>query len=285
MATLFNITVPSNAVTLNAKRSGQITFTVANTTGRSLGVIFRVVPSDPNIQSWFQLGEDATSRLDPHQTVQYTVTVTIPDNAAAKDYDFHLVVAEDTNPDDNFTNSPDVRVTAPALAAPPANKPFPWWIIAVIIAVLVVIVIIVVAVVSNNNRANANATATGQFFATQTASAVFATQTELARPTTAPTPRPPATISVTNGSTSFVIFTVTYVVNGNLQSQTSGTLATFAKLSVTIPGDATNVSVQIQNNTGFGMRNSCDAFTMSVAKNASYSVSGTNALVTSCSQP
>src|SRR5262249_12761475 len=118
MATLFNITVPSNVVTLNAKRVGKITFTVANPTGRSLGVIVQIAPADPGIQSWFQLEEDAPSRINPQQTVQYTVTVTVPDNAPPKDYSFHLVVAEDSNPDDNFSNSPDVRVTAPAPVPP-----------------------------------------------------------------------------------------------------------------------------------------------------------------------
>jgi len=329
MATLFNITVPSNVVTLDAKRTGKITFTVANATGRSLGAIVQVVPSDPGIQDWFQIEEGAAHRLDPHQTVQYTVAVHVPDNAPPKDYSFHLVVAEDSNPDDNFTNSPDVRVTAPPPAAPPAKRPFPWWIIAAIVAVLVVIVIIVVAVVSNNQaRANANATSTAganaatqtaaflaqqgatqtaqfladqaatqtqqfindhaatatiQFLQTKTAIA-FATQTELARPTPTFTPRPPATITVSNTGGFVAHFSVSFTSAGSFQTKSTGDITAGTSQSITIPGDATGISVQIQEFTGFSWNNACGAFNFSPAQNKHYTVSGTT-FGPSCSEP
>jgi hypothetical protein len=334
MATLFNITVPSNVLNLDATRTGQITFTVANTSARSLGTNAQVVPSDPAIQSWFQIEQGAARHLDPHQTVQYIVTVHIPENAPPQSYTFHLVVADESNPDDNFNTSPDVRVTAPPPAAPPAKKPFPWWIIAVAVVVVIVIIIIIAAVVGTNQaRSNADATSTAaanatanaatqtavflaqqgatqtaeflaqqgatqtqqflnehaatatvQFFQTQTALAVFATQTQQARPTATPTARPPATVTVSNNGGFFAQFSVSYNFSGGFQTQTTGQFGAGSSQSISIPGDAFNISVQIQDNTGFNLRNACDPFNFSPAQNKHYSVSG-GTFNTSCSEP
>src|SRR4051794_15729826 len=163
MALLFDITVPTNTLLLDSKRSGQITFTVASTSPRSLTARAQVIPSDPSIASWFQLEPGYARRtLDPHQTVQYLITLQVPPTAPAKDYSFHLTIAEESNPADNFSNSPDVKVSVPAIVVAPPPKPFPWWIIAVIAALVIVVVVVVAVVVTNNNNANANATATVQ---------------------------------------------------------------------------------------------------------------------------
>jgi hypothetical protein len=309
MATLFDVTIPSNILTLDAKRSGQITFTVANATGRSLGAIAQVVSSDPSIQSWFQIEQGASRRLAPHETVQYTVTVVVPATAAPQSYTFHLVIADEANPDDNFTSSPDVRVTAPAPVVP-TKKPFPWWIIAVIAAVVVVVIIIIAVVASNQASANANATATASanaatqtalaanaatqtaaafaqqtaVAATQTAASIFATQTQQARPTPTFTPRPPATVTVSNNGGFLAQFTVSYGFSGGGQTQTTGQFPVGSSQSITIPGDAFNIVVQIQVNTGFNLRDACGAFNFSPAQNKHYTVSGTT-FGSSCSEP
>ena len=356
MANLFNITVPSDSLILDAKRTGQITFTVSNTAGRPLSVEAEVTPSDASIQSWFQIDQGASRHLNANETIQYTVTVHVPDNAAPRDYIFHLVVAEETNPDDNFGDSPSIKVTVPPLTAPPAPKPFPWWIVAAAAVVVILIVAIIVIVVNNNNQrintentstalflnqqaatqtaqflsqqaasatavflsqqaatqtaafltqqsaiqtaqfiAQQGATQTAQFLnehaltltvedlQTKTAVAIFATQTQLARPTATPTPHPPATITVSNSGGFFAQFTVSYNSGCVFQSQTSGQFGAGSSQSITIPGDSTSITVQIQDNTGFGLRNSCDAFILSTAQNANYNVTGTT-FISSCSQ-
>ena len=330
MAVLFNITVPSNTLTLDAKRSGQITFTVASTSGRSLVALAQLSPSDPSMASWFQLEQGAARRsFESHQTVQYVVTVQAPPTAPAQDYTFHLIIAEESNPDDNFSNSPDIKVTVPAPNAPPPKKPFPWWIVAVAAAILIMIVAIIVIAVNNSNQANANATSTAranfntqtavflsdqsatqtaeflvqqgqtqaaaaalaqqgqtqaaalltqqaaQVFASQTAAAVFATQTQQARPTATLTPRPPATITVSNSGGFFAFFSVSYNTPGGFQSQSTSQFGAGSSQSITVPGDATGISVQIQVNTGFGNRNACGAINLDSAQDRSFNVSGT----------
>ncbi len=327
MANLFTVTTPANAVTLDANRTGQVIFTVANTSPRSLGILAQVVPSDPGIQSWFQIEQGPSRQLNTNETAQYTVTVRVPASAAAGDYNFHLTVAEQSNPDDNFVNSSAIRVTVPPPSAPPAPKPFPWWIIAVAALVIIVIVAIIVAVVvSNNNQANANATATvranaatqtaaflsqqgatqtaqflnqaatqtqqflnehaatatiqslqtqtAEFFATQTAISVFATKTELALP--------PANISVSNQGAFVVQFTVSYTVNGAAQNQGTGQFPVGTTQTISIPGFARNISVQVQVIGVLG--NGCgSAFTFATARNVTIVASGT-VFSASCSQ-
>ncbi len=185
MATLFNITTPVSSMTLDAQRKGKAAFTVSNTSGHPLRARARVVTQDTNILPWFTVDAPTDRSIAAAGTEQYTVQIAVPPNAAAGDYTFRLLMVEETNPDENFTEGPGVKVTVPAPVEEP-KKPFPWWIVAIAVAVLVIVVAAIALIVKANDdaRANANATATSQS-ATNAAQAANQAATSTAQVVTA----------------------------------------------------------------------------------------------------
>jgi hypothetical protein len=65
------------------------------------------------------------------------VQITVPPGASAGDYTFRLDVVDLANPDDNFSEGPTVKFVVPAPV--PVKKPFPWWIVAVIVGILILV--------------------------------------------------------------------------------------------------------------------------------------------------
>ncbi len=122
--------------------------------------------------------------------------------------------------------------------------------------------------------------------ATQTAlaptpTAPVVTATLLSQQTT-PTPRPPATITLTNRGAFVARFWVSFSsLSQGSQTLTTDSFPVGVSQSRTIPGDATGIKVQIQDFTGFNWRDACGPYIFSVAQNVSYIVYGTT-LSTSC---
>jgi len=158
---------------------------------RKLDATAKLVTDPPNSPSakWlsFVLPDGKTSPTDTSRAFdidenkQYQVKIVAPPDAIRGGYSFKLVVAEDTNPDDNFSESPTVTFTVPD----PVERKLPIALIIGIIVVVLVIIIAIVAVVaiSGNNQTNSNATGTA-VAVTQTATAnVAATETVVANQT------------------------------------------------------------------------------------------------------
>src|SRR5664279_3996407 len=167
MPSPFDITVATNTVTLDNNRIGVAAFTVKNNTRRRVHASARVSTTPPDGARWLTIlppdsgGTDPANVRDiPIDGVQnFQVKIAVPMDAAPASYTMKLTVADEVNPDDNFTDSPDVLFNVREIPKP-APRPFPIWIIPAIIIALVVIVAIIVGGITAANNANANATGT-----------------------------------------------------------------------------------------------------------------------------
>lgn len=151
MPSPFDITTATNTVTLDNKREGVAVFTVRNATRRRLRATARLTSTPPEGAQWLSLlPPESGDAAAPNQrdfpidsTQQLQVKIAVPASAAPGSYTLKLTLADEVNPDENFTTSPDVLFTVREVPKPEA-KPFPVWIIPVIvIAVLVIGAIII----------------------------------------------------------------------------------------------------------------------------------------------
>jgi hypothetical protein len=156
MPSPFDITVASNTVNLDNKREGVATFTVHNNTRRRLRAAAQLTTQPPEAARWLTLlppeGGAVTSgnvRDFPiDSTQQYQVKIVVPMDAPPGSATFKLLVADEVNPDDNFTESPDVMFTVREVPKAPPPQPLPPWLIpAIVIAVLVIVAIIAAVII------------------------------------------------------------------------------------------------------------------------------------------
>jgi hypothetical protein len=179
----FEITTPSNTVTLDEKtRQGIATFTVKNISRRRLRASGRIVtkPADSPAAKWIAiLGPDGQPQpadsprdFNVDESKQYQVRVAPTADAAPGSYTFNLLVAEELNPDDNFTASSDMVATVSQPVKEEAKKLPPWLIPVIVFVVIVVVVGIIATVLITNNQRNINATATAVVLGA-TATSVF----------------------------------------------------------------------------------------------------------------
>ena len=159
MPSPFDITTASNTVTLDNNRQGIAVFTVKNNIRRHMHALARVTTQPPEALKWLTiLPADATSS-DPANvrdfpvdgTQQIQVKIAAPADAPPASYTLKLTVADQDNPDDNFTDSPDVMFSVREVTKP-APKPFPSWIIPVVLIGVAVIVVIILGGVALSNR-------------------------------------------------------------------------------------------------------------------------------------
>ncbi len=141
----FTITTATNTLHLDNKGQTQAVFTVSNDSGRALRGRGHVTPQDPATEAWFALDGAAVRDFAVAGTQQYMVLVTVPPTTPPGTYSFRLDLADEINPDENFTAGPPVSfaVLPPPPPPPPAPKIPSWvWIAAGVVALLVVVGII-----------------------------------------------------------------------------------------------------------------------------------------------
>ena len=126
MAITFTVTSASEKVPLDAKGTGNIAFTVSNTSGRHVRGRLRVVPQAPAIKSWLTIAGDAEQDFPPGVTQQITVRVAVPAGSTEGTYVFRLDCVSVEQPDEDYTQGPTVSI--PVAKPAPKPKPFPWWI-------------------------------------------------------------------------------------------------------------------------------------------------------------
>lgn len=171
MAQPFEITAATNSVVLNNSREGVATFTVRNLTRRHVRAVAKVLPLEPNLPavSWISIipldgaGVAATTDVrdfQPEATQQYRVRVSAPTNATPGSHAFKLVVAEEINPDENYTESPGVTFTLPDLVRPERYRVSRWLIPLVIVVVAVVALIALIVAGQNADVQSGEATQT-----------------------------------------------------------------------------------------------------------------------------
>lgn len=119
MAAAFVITSPTNTVLLGTDRTGQAAFTVSNQTGRAVRARASVAALDPTQSGWLTLAGTAERDFPIGGMEHFTVTVTVPPEAAGGLYPFRLDIASVVNPDEDWAQGPGVAFEVPALLPPP----------------------------------------------------------------------------------------------------------------------------------------------------------------------
>jgi hypothetical protein len=137
MPSSFAITVTSSTLKLGTERTGAISITVTNTTNRALRGRAQI-EADPTAQPWLTLLGEAERSFAAGLTQQYVVNVGVPASAPASSTTMRLNMIGVENPDEDFTRGPTVTIEVPA-APVPVKRPFPWWIVAVVVVILVII--------------------------------------------------------------------------------------------------------------------------------------------------
>lgn len=144
----FAITAAANTMQLD-DRHGETTFTVSNASGRTLRGRAQLTSEAPDVASWLSLTGEPTREFAVAGTQQYAVHIDIPPEAPPGSYPFRLDMIGVENPDEEYTRGPVVTFEAP----PPAEvkKPFPWWIILIVLGVVAFIGIVLALLLRNPN--------------------------------------------------------------------------------------------------------------------------------------
>src|SRR5215510_13016403 len=138
MNRIFAITTASDRVPTGGDGRGEITFTVTNSSARSLRGQLRVRPLGSTNVEWLNIAGETERNFSPNATQQVVVKVSVPPGTPAGKYQFRLDTVSLINPDDDFTEGPTIDLEVKATEVP--KKAFPWWIIAAAAGAVVLIV-------------------------------------------------------------------------------------------------------------------------------------------------
>ena len=151
MPSVFDVTVSSPQVALNASGQAEVSFTISNKLGTGVGVRATVEPTGTTPPGWLAFPEGAERSLTPDGTAVLPVRIAAPAGTAPGTYGFSLVVASQSNPDEHYVRSPSVAFSV-AVAAP-VKKRFPWWIVALAAGVLLLVGGVVAVLASRGGAA------------------------------------------------------------------------------------------------------------------------------------
>jgi heat shock protein HslJ len=133
MPSPFAITTTANAVSLDAQRRSEASFTVSNTSGSPIRGRAQLTPDPPASAAWLTLMGESEQDFPTGGTEQYTVRIVVPADTPAGTYSFRLNMVGVENPDELFTQGPTVTFQVPEQEP---KKPFPFWIVIVAIGAL-----------------------------------------------------------------------------------------------------------------------------------------------------
>jgi hypothetical protein len=135
MTTEWAVSAAAEQITLDARNTGELMFTVANPGDAPDTVVFDIVPGDGSARSWFTVAEP--QRLVPaHGSVTFLVKVAVPGGTAPRRYDLTgLAYSSSTAPEESSRSSGRITYEVKATEKPPNRLP---WIIAAAVLVLVV---------------------------------------------------------------------------------------------------------------------------------------------------
>ena len=139
-----------NTVELDSNRKGTVSFTVTNVANRRINAITSIRAPEPQAREWItvQPSENDTDSGYRGFGVESTQTFDVVIDAASADpgsYTFRLVVADEFDPDENFTESPQIQFTVPDTEQPDEDTSQPPWPLIIGGVVLVIAVIGVIA--------------------------------------------------------------------------------------------------------------------------------------------
>ncbi len=198
MPSPFAITTSTSTIPLDSNQKGAVTFTVKNITKIRIQAIAKLNAVPPEAAVWITpvppssltTPADVWSRdFAPDGTNTFVLNVAVPPTAAAGEYKFSLVVANEADPDDDFTVSPQVGFSIAAVQE--TKKPsLPILPILLILALIVIVILVIALIFSGGGTPAPTATPTETSTSTPTT-----TPTSL--PTATPTSEPTATLTST----------------------------------------------------------------------------------------
>jgi beta-lactam-binding protein with PASTA domain len=133
----FTITVSSDAVKLQNGK-GEVTATVANTSGRALKGRAEILPGKPEAAVWLSVARLPERNFVPGAVEQFVIQLKVPAKSPEGDHTFRLRVVDVADPNERVTVGPAVgfKVPAESISPPPAR----WW-IPVVIGLVVLLLI------------------------------------------------------------------------------------------------------------------------------------------------
>jgi hypothetical protein len=124
-------------VNLNATGQGELAFTVSNALHVPVRVRAMVRMDGQASREWASIAGEQERELAPDGTQQFIVKLQAPPGTPPGRYTFHLLVSSVANPDEQYAAGPTVAFTVPE-PAPATQKPFPWWIVALVAGVVII---------------------------------------------------------------------------------------------------------------------------------------------------
>lgn len=166
MANVFAITTATADIKANNDGKAAAVFTVTNNSNKPVRGIAKAKALENTQQDWLTVDGENERDFAAHGTQQLTVNFAKPVAPAApgdsprppEKFPFRLDVASAVNPDEVFTEGPQVTVEVTPPLPPPVKKPFPWWLIAVIGAVVLVVAIVLVVLLTRGTSGPGNNT-------------------------------------------------------------------------------------------------------------------------------
>jgi hypothetical protein len=145
MARAFDITTTTPTLKLDGSRRGEVAFTVTNSLGRPVRGRAVIVPEGSTPPEWLSLVDEGERDFPPDGTHVFHVKAAVPASQPAGEHAFHLLVADQSNPDEHFADGPSVSLRVPAPVVPVRRK-IPWWIPVSAVAGILLIVLVGVLV-------------------------------------------------------------------------------------------------------------------------------------------
>ena len=153
MTTEWAVVPGGDQFTLDARNSGEMTFTVSNPGRYADTVVFDVLPGDGSQRSWFAI-EEPQRDVGPKESVAFHVKLMVPAGTPARRYDLTgLAYSANTAPEESSRTSGRVSYEVATLEKP-KKKPWPL-IIAAVVLVLVVASVVTFLLTSGGDEGTA----------------------------------------------------------------------------------------------------------------------------------
>lgn len=138
MPRIFAITLAESVAALRPGQVARIPFTVTNTSGRDVNARAELRSGEGGAApDWCRISGESARSFQEAETHQYTVEVSFPENAQPAVHNFRLDMIDVEEPDENYSEGPATSVELKA-PEPEAKKPFPWWVVAAVLAAALV---------------------------------------------------------------------------------------------------------------------------------------------------
>jgi len=135
---VFDISMPTDTVSVQSGGETSVTFTVTNRSGEALRGLVHLKPIEATEEEWLSVQSPSTIDFEKDASHQIEVGVNPPADAEPGTYKFSLIVASEKNPDEDYVEGVvKLDLTAPE---PVPEKETPWPLIVAIGAGVLVLV-------------------------------------------------------------------------------------------------------------------------------------------------